>query len=100
MRFHLCIVDVRACKALLERRDLLDQVEQLDQLVQPDLLGFVFIILTFHLSFSKKFVVEKKKITKSFIYSIARRFKWFEWCYWANWCDEKLVESTSREKNQ
>jgi hypothetical protein len=32
-------------------------------------------------------MVDKEKIIKRFIYSIARRFKWFEWCYWANWCD-------------
>jgi hypothetical protein len=51
IRFYLCIVDVRACKALLEQQDLSDLPEQLDQLVQPDLLGFVFITLTFYSSF-------------------------------------------------
>jgi hypothetical protein len=53
IRFYLCIVDVWAHKVLLERQDLPDLPEQLDQLVQPDLLGFVFIKSTFHLSFSK-----------------------------------------------
>ena len=51
IRFYLCIVDGRACNALLEQQDLSDLPEQLDQLVQPDLLGFVFITLTFYSSF-------------------------------------------------
>ena len=45
IRFYLCIVDVRACKALLEQQDLSDLPKQ------PDLLGFVFITLTFYSSF-------------------------------------------------
>jgi|688.fasta_scaffold712155_2 hypothetical protein len=49
--FYLCIFDVRAYKALLERQDLTDLPEQLGQLVQPDLLGFVFILFIFHFSF-------------------------------------------------